>query len=70
MSAYQVELFFAAPDAEDAARQARAWAHAEPGLQLVGVAKVRRDTTHPNTANWIVTVAVRWRDAAREAAEA
>lgn len=68
MSAHQVELFFLAADAADAASQARAWVHAEDGLQLVNVTKIRRDDRHPNTSNWLVTVAVRWRDPAREAA--
>lgn len=61
MSARHIDLAFHAPDAADAARQARDWARAEPRIRLRTIARIRRDHRPmgaPPTDRWIVTVAV------------
>lgn len=54
----QLELRFMADSADDAVRQAKAWAKAEPNLRLRTIARVRQ----AEGAGWIVTLAVTWLD--------
>ncbi len=57
----RIDLAFHAETADDAMRQAREWAHAEPHIRLRTIASCRRvthDDGHPQGDRWTVTVVV------------